>query len=420
MAQKKIKKIDGFTYTSAIKKLRSLKKRIRVIPGGTSAGKTYGILPILIDTAIKTAGLEISVVSESVPHLRKGALKDFLKIMKHTGRYNDACYNRTLLTYTFSNGSYIEFFSADQEGKVRGPRRNILYINECNNITFETYHQLAIRTSQTIWLDFNPSNEFWVHTELSEGSDPDIEWLTLTYRDNEALAESIVREIEKGLEKAYFDCSLPIPELFDERNIKNSYWHNWWRVYGEGLVGTLEGIIFSNWNQIDNVPKEARLIGYAIDFGFTNSPTAILAGYYWNDSYIWKELCYQTGMTNGDIANFLKKIGLSATDTIVADSAEPKAIAEINRYGFRIFPAEKGADSVKFGIDLLQDLKLLVTKDSTNMITEFRRYMWAKDKSGTALNEPVKEFDHLMDAMRYLASARISKQKQRRGLKRRN
>ncbi len=164
------------------------------MPGGTSAGKTFGILPILIDRAIKTPLLEISVVSESIPHLRKGALKDFLKIMKATGRYVDKNFNRTMLTYTFTNGSYIEFFSADQEDKVRGPRRNVLYINECNNITFETYHQLQIRTSHEIWLDFNPANEFWAYTELQD--DEDVEWLTLTYKDNEALPLSIVKEIE--------------------------------------------------------------------------------------------------------------------------------------------------------------------------------------------------------------------------------
>ena len=144
------KQVEGFCYTTAISKLRKMTKRIRGIPGGTSAGKTYGILPILIDRAAREPGLEISVVSESIPHLRKGALKDFLKIMKATGRYNDANYNRTLLTYTFANGSYIEFFSADQEGKVRGPRRHILYINECNNITLETFHQFSNRTSEKI------------------------------------------------------------------------------------------------------------------------------------------------------------------------------------------------------------------------------------------------------------------------------
>src|SRR5690606_23072835 len=153
--------------------------------------------------------------------------------MRSTGRYIDANWNRTLLTYSFSNGSYIEFFSADQEDKVRGPRRHVLYINECNNISFETYHQLAIRTSVSIWLDFNPSNEFWVYTELAD--DEDVEWLTLTYKDNEGLPESIVKEVEKAMYKAFYDPFLPNPVI--ESNIKNLYWAYWWKVYGLGLLG---------------------------------------------------------------------------------------------------------------------------------------------------------------------------------------
>ena len=411
-------KVDGFQYTTAIKKLRKLKKRIRGVPGGTSAGKTFGILPILIDQAAKTPGQEISVVSESIPHLRKGALKDFLKIMKATGRYIDANYNRTLLTYTFANGSYIEFFSADQEGKVRGPRRHILYINECNNITFETFHQLSIRTSGTIWLDFNPSNEFWYHTELAE--DTDFEELVLTYKDNEALSDSIIREIEKAKTKAYFDPDLELPDLLNPGNVKNYYWHNWWKVYGLGLVGTLEGVIFTNWKQIDAVPGEARLLGYAIDFGYTNDPTTLVAAYQWNGKIIWDELIYQTGMTNGDIANKMKSLEVRHSDFIIADSAEPKSIAEINRYGFHVIPADKGPDSINFGIDVLQEEEFYVTKRSTNMIKELRKYMWDKDKTGKTLNKPVDAFNHCIDPMRYLATAKMSKHKQKRGLRRCN
>jgi len=391
-----------FKYTTAIKKLRKLKKRIRVVPGGTSAGKTFGILPILIDTAIKTPLLEISVVSETVPHLRKGALKDFIKIMKATGRWIDTNYNKTLLTYTFTNGSYIEFFSADQEDKVRGPRRNILYINECNNISFQTYHQLAIRTDQTIWLDFNPSNTFWVHEELQD--DEDAEWLILTYKDNEALSDSIIKEIEKAWEKAK----------------TSSYWENWWKVYGLGLIGKLEGVIFDNWKLIDRVPAEAKLIGYTIDFGFTNDPTTITAAYKWNGKVIWDELVYQTGLTNGDIARLMKHHGIKRTDFVVADSAEPKSITEINQHGFNIRPAVKGKDSVNFGIDILQQDEFYVTKRSTNLIKELRKYAWDKDKTGKALNKAIDAFNHCIDAMRYLATAKLSKTKQKRGLKRRN
>uniref|UniRef100_UPI004048C9C6 terminase large subunit domain-containing protein n=1 Tax=Yoonia sp. TaxID=2212373 RepID=UPI004048C9C6 len=183
-----------FIRTTAINKIRKLTARKKVIQGGTSAGKTFGILPVLIDLATKTDRLEISVVSESIPHLRRGAMKDFIKIMMETGRYLDSRWNRSLLTYNFGNGSYIEFFSADQEGRLRGARRNVLYVNEANNIPFDAYHQLAIRTSGDIYLDFNPTSQFWAHTEVLPDSDSEL--LVLNYLDNEALPETIRHDIE--------------------------------------------------------------------------------------------------------------------------------------------------------------------------------------------------------------------------------
>lgn len=394
MMTKKVKSVNGFAYTTAIKKLRKLKKRIKVIPGGTSAGKTYGIIPILIDKAARNPGLEISIVSESVPHLRKGALKDFLKIMRSTGRYIDANWNRTLLTYAFANGSYIEFFSADQEEKVRGPRRNILYINECNNINFDTYHQLAIRTSHEVWLDFNPANEFWAYTELAE--DQDAEWLTLTYKDNEALPDSIIREIEKALYKAFINPDLPIEQLFREDNIKSAYWANWWKVYGLGMQGALEGVIFSNWSQIPELPGDARLVGMGLDFGYSNDPTAIVAVYEWNGLRILDEVLYQTGLVNAEIAEHIP-----AGVTVYADSAEPKSIEEIRRLKKRILPVKKGMDSINFGIQVMQGQAYRVTARSTNLIKELRSYCWDKDKTGKTLNKPVDDFNHAIDAIRY-------------------
>lgn len=328
-----------------------------------------------------------------MPHLRKGALKDFLKIMKATGRYIDANYSRTFLTYHFTNGSYIEFFSADQDDKVRGPRRNILYINECNNLKFDTYYQLAIRTSHEIWLDFNPANLFWAYTELPE--DQDTEWLTLTYQDNEALPESIVKEIEKAKAKAYYDPD-KTTGIDSEENIKSKYWHNWWRVYGLGLLGSLEGVIFNNWELIDAIPKEARLIGVGLDFGYTNDPTSAIEVYEYNGKRILNELCYATGMLNSDIANILPK-GIP----VYADSAEPKSIDEIKRFGVTIKGVTKGADSINFGIQTMQAQEYLVTKQSTNLIKELRSYCWDKDKTGKAMNKPIDAFNHAIDAARY-------------------
>lgn len=371
---------------------------MKVVPGGTSAGKTFGILPILLDRAARTPNLEISVVSESIPHLRKGALKDFLKILHETKRAEFVEYNKTLLTANFPNGSYIEFFSADQEGKVRGPRRHILYVNECNNISFETYHQLAIRTSQEIWLDFNPSNEFWVHTELRD--DPDVEELVLTYKDNEALPESIVNEIEKAKIKAFINPESN--DLFSELNIKSNYWSNWWKVYGLGQVGSLEGVIFSNWTIVKNIPEKAKLIGYGLDFGYTNDPTAVVAVWQCDGKYYLDEIIYETGLQNSDIVQKIRENGIKDNVRGVADSAEPKSIDYIRKKGLNIIPVDKGRDSVNYGIDIMQDIPIMhVTTSSTNVIKELRNYTWDKDKTGKTLNQPIDAFNHAIDAIRY-------------------
>ena len=364
--------------TTAIRKINSLKKRIKIIQGGTSAGKTYGILPILITKAATYPRMEISVVAESIPHLRRGALKDFLKIMKETGRYFDERFNKSLLRYEFANGSVIEFFSADDSSKLRGARRDVLYINECNNVTFESYNELAIRTKKEVYLDFNPANEFWVHKELKD--EPDSDFLILTYKDNEALDDSIVQQIEKNRLKAE----------------TSAYWANWWRVYGLGEIGMLEGVIFSNWKQIDKLPIEAKLIGIGLDFGYTNDPTAIIEIYNYNGQRILNELKYQTGMLNSDIAKELPK-----HVPVYADSSEPKSIDEIRRYGITIKGVTKGKDSINYGIDIMQQQEYLVTSNSVNLIKELRAYCWDTDKQGTRLNKPIDTNNHAIDALRY-------------------
>ncbi len=367
-----------FQKTTAIRKILNLKKRVKIIQGGTSAGKTFGIIPVLIDKAAKVEGLEISIVAETIPHLRRGALRDFLKIMKSTGRYFEERFNRSLLRYEFANGSVIEFFSADDSSKLRGARRDILYINECNNITFDAYNELAIRTRKEVYLDFNPANEFWVHTELKDESDSD--FLILTYKDNEALDQSIIDQIEKNRDKAK----------------TSSYWANWWKVYGEGQLGMLEGVVFSNWKQIDTIPKEAKLIGLGLDFGYTNDPTAIIEIYNYNGQRIVNELVYQTGLLNSDIAKLLPKNVI-----VYADSSEPKSIDEIRRYGITIKGVTKGKDSINYGIDVIQRNDYLVTSNSSNLIKELRSYIWDTDKQGKRLNKPIDFNNHAIDAFRY-------------------
>lgn len=367
-----------FKRTTSINKILKLTKRVKIIQGGTSAGKTFGILPILIDKCTKEKGLEVSVVAETIPHLRRGALKDFLKIMRWTNRYFDDRFNKSLLRYEFANGSSIEFFSADDASKLRGARRDILYINECNNVTFEAYNELAIRTKKEVYLDFNPANEFWVHKELKD--EPDTDFIILTYKDNEALDESIVSQIEKNRDKA--DTS--------------SYWANWWRVYGLGEVGSLEGVVFNNWKEIDTIPSEAKLVGVGLDFGYTNDPTAAIEIYNYNGKRIVNELVYRTGMVNSDIAKILPS-GV----VIYADSSEPKSIEEIRRYGKTIKGVTKGKDSINYGIDVMQRQEYLVTKSSTNLIKELRSYCWDVDKQGVRMNKPIDHYNHAIDALRY-------------------
>lgn len=395
----------AFVYTTAIKKLRKLRKRIKGIPGGTSAGKTFGILPILIDRATKKTFLEISVVSESIPHLRRGALKDFENIMRSTNRWIEDNFNKTLLRYTFVNGSYIEFFSADQPDRLRGARRHILYINECNNINFEAYQQLSIRTSEEVWIDFNPTHEFWYHTEVR--IDDDCEELVLTYKDNEALSESIVKEIEKAREKGFYDIN---GDVLNENNVKSKYWANWWRVYGLGMLGSLEGVVFSNWNIVKELPKEAVLLGYGLDFGYTNDPTSLVACYRYNGDIIFDEVIYSTKLLNQDIVNLMNENGVSEYHQIYGDSAEPKSIDEIYKYGFNIRPVIKGADSINFGISILQEYSFGVTERSVNLIKELRNYVWDTDKNGNKINKPIDSYNHAIDAMRYFAMMELRKE----------
>jgi phage terminase large subunit len=369
--------------TTAQQKIARLRKRVRVVRGGTSASKTFSIIPLLIDYAIATPKSEISIVAETIPQLRRGALRDFLKIMDLIGMYDDSRFNKSSLVYTFSNGSYIEFFSADMSAKLRGARRDVLFVNECNNVEWEAYYQMAIRTRKFIYLDYNPVAEFWVDTELM--NDVDTDFVVLTYKDNEALDKSIVNEIEKAREKA----------------LTSEYWANWWRVYGLGEIGQVQGTIFTNWHQIDNVPQEAKYIGIGLDFGYSNDPTAIVMVYKWNNEFILDEIAYQKELSNKAIADILKPYG----GLVVCDSAEPKSIADLRSYGINATPCVKGKDSIINGIQKIQALdRIHITKRSTNLIKEFRGYVWKTDRNGVALNEPIDFLNHGVDAIRYILS----------------
>ena len=366
-----------FTITTAIKKIAILQKRIRVSIGGTAAGKTIGILAVLIDKAQRDEkSILTSIVSESFPHLKRGAMRDFLNIMKEQKYYKDAFWNRTDYIYTFETGSRIEFFSADQPDKVRGPRRQRLFINEANNIPFETFEQLEVRTSNMVYLDWNPVSEFWYYTDLKVARENEIDEITLTYKDNEALSPNVVKSIEARRNRV-----------------------NWWRVFGLGMLGEAEGRVYRGWQIIDEIPHEARLECYAMDWGYSLDPTAIIGIYYYNGGYILDEITYQKGLSNKEIADILKN---QQARIVIADSAEPKSIDEVKSYGINILPSVKGKDSVRYGVLLVQDKRISITKRSVNLIKEYRNYLWQRDKkTGKIINQPEKGLDHALDAIRY-------------------
>lgn len=366
-----------YQLTTATKKIQAMEKRIRGIQGGTSASKTVSVLLNLIHLAQsdKTPTLT-SIVSESFPHLKRGAIRDFLNIMQAHKYYKDERWNKTDYVYTFETGSKIEFFSADQPAKVRGPRRDRLFINEANNVHYETFDQLEVRTKDFIFLDWNPVGDFWFYTEVLYKR-TDVEHIILTYKDNEALPQQIVDSIEQRKSNA-----------------------SWWKVYGEGQKGELEGKIYRDWQIIDEIPHEARLERRGLDFGYTNDPSALVSIYRYNGGYILHQEFFQKGLTNKQIADYILNLD-EKTTLVIADSAEPKSIDEIKSYGVNIMPANKGQGSVLQGIQYVQQQKISVTKNSLDILKEYRNYFWKTDKNGVVINEPEHAFSHSMDAIRY-------------------
>lgn len=374
-----------YQVTTATRKVASMRGRIRAVPGGTSASKTISILMVLIHLAqADKVPTLTSVVAESVPHLKRGAIRDFRNIMRTQGYWREDLWNATDSMYTFETGSQIEFFSADSGDKLRGARRDRLFINEANNVAMEAFDQLEVRTKDFIFIDWNPSTEFWYYTDVKTQRS-DIEELTLTYLDNEALDKQVIESIEQ------------------RKNRKG-----WWQVYGLGQLGEVEGKIYKGWEIIDEIPQEARYIRRGMDFGFSCDPTAIIGVYKWNDAFILDEELFRKGLSNKQIADVL--LMDESNQLVVADSAEPKSIAEISQYGVNITGCAKGKDSVTHGIQLVQDQRMFVTKRSVNVIKAYRNYMWMVDKDGKVLNKPDHLFSDAMDAVRYAISSLIHRE----------
>ncbi len=363
-----------YQITTATRKLSNLNKRIKGVAGGTSAGKTVSIVQLLIHSSqIDETPKLTSITSESMPHLKRGAMRDFLEIMKTHNYFDDKRWNKSDFTYTFETGSKIEFFSLDMPHKVRGPRRDRLFINEANNIPQETFDQLEVRTKDEIWLDWNPVSEFWWYTEIL--GKRDVDFIILTYKDNEGLSQEIIDSIE----------SRKTNKL-------------WWQVYGLGELGEAEGRVYKDWKTIDEIPHEARLERYGLDFGYSNDPAAIVAVYYYNGGYILDEIAYRKGLSNKQLADIINN---QPQALVIADSAEPKSIDEITEYGVSIIASVKGQGSLLQGIQFVQQQRISVTKRSLNILKEYRNHLWQTDKDGKIINVPEPIFDHCLDAVRY-------------------
>jgi phage terminase large subunit len=358
------------------KHLSQSDKRIIIEQGGTRSGKTYNILMwIIFDYCAKNRGKIITICRKTYPALRATAMRDFFEILKTNGLYDENLHNKSSSEFKFK-GNVIEFISLDKPTKIRGRKRDLLYVNEANEITFEDWQQLIFRTTGRIILDYNPSDEFHFIYDKIKPRD-DVDFFITTYKNNPFLSDEIISEIERL------------------KDIDPNYW----KVYGLGEVGASQSIIFRVQDCAD-IPETATFLSYGMDFGFTNDPTTLVEIWKQGDDLFLKELLFKTGLTNRDIDSHLRLLGVERKE-IYADSAEPKSIEELYRMGWNIKPATKGQGSINIGIDMMKRYKIHITRDSLNMIKEFKNYKWAEDKNGVILNVPVDMFNHTIDAVRY-------------------
>lgn len=357
----------------------------KVIQGGMRAGKTMAIMMVLIGYAESYSGSKITVVGQSYGHLKDGPLDDFKNIMRGTGRWDDMRLNKSELNYEFANGSVIQFRSIDKM-KAHGLSRDVLFVNEANAFTYETFDQLASRTEDFVIVDYNPTYKFWAHEELVEGKHKDrTSFIVLTYKDNEALSPQIVENIESHKPKDGEEPS------------------NYWLVYGLGQIGSLEGNIYKGWERAGSeeaVGKDAKLVRYGLDFGFSNDETALVAIYDRGEKKLGLvEKIYKKGILPSQYGAILQSAGIDPSVLIIADGARPEIIAEIKSAGYRCIAADKGPGSVLRGIERVSEYQVLYY--GANLHREYMGYAWRKKRDGEAIDEPQDGNDHLMDALRY-------------------
>ena len=371
--------------TIVLQKNLNASTRIVVNQGGTRSSKTYSLAQLIILKALQSKGKVYTICRKTLPALKGTAYRDFFNILESHNLYNPDKHNKSELTYRL-NGNEIEFISVDMPQKIRGRKRNILWLNEANEFAFEDWVQLSLRTTEKIYLDFNPSDPYsWIYDNVINRDD--CTFIKSTYLDNPFLPEETIKEIER------------LKDLDS----------NYWQVYGKGEIGSMSEQVFRQFELCNSIPTEATLIALGLDWGYSNDPTAIVEVYKLNDDLYINELLYAKGLTNQDIGNKLRELNITRQIEIIGDSAEPKSIEEVHRLGFNIKGAKKGADSVNMGIDVLRRFKLHITKNSTNAINEFKYYKWLVDKNGQVINKPAtNQADHLIDAIRYVALNKLT------------
>lgn len=394
-----------FKTTTAFEKICGLNKEVRIVQGGKGSSKTISILMLFILLCIsKRKNLILSVVAESLPNLKSGALRDFEKILKAWGLYGQFKVNKTDRTYSYTtdvfdkkgnkigeNTNVIEFFSVEGEGSRLGSRRTHLYINEADFIKFSTYIELQGRTSMFTIMDYNPRRKFWAHKELI--GQPHVDYLVLNFTHNEYIPENEKKSILWYKAKA---------------DAGSSYFLNKWRVLGLGLLGITEGVIFQNWEKGEKVPEGAKYLGGAIDWGFTNDPTTVTKFYRHNGKVIIFQSLYRRGMLNSQIAKHVKDDKELFGGIIIADSAEPKSIAELKSYGIKIMKVKD--KDILGGINIMQEFEYIVIgKDA---VEEFENYSWKMNKSGENMGIPIDDWNHVIDGARYLITTLLSNSSQ--------
>jgi len=367
------------------KQLLNSKHKIIVQQGGTRSGKTYNVLLFIIfEYCLKQTGKTITICRKTFPSVRATVMRDFITILKQYGLYREEHHNKSNSEYKL-NKNLIEFISVDQPQKIRGRKRDILFINEANELDFEDWQQLVFRTQKKIILDYNPSDEYhWIYDKVLVRDD--VEFYKTTYLDNPFLEKSIVKEIELLRET-------------DEQ---------YWQIYGLGLKGMSKSTIFT-YVEVPHIPHDAELVSYGADAGYTNDPSTLVSVYKKDHNLYVKEHLYRTMMTTKDLSDHFKEVIENKRSPVYFDAAEPRLIDELRRMGHNIQPSLKGRDSINAGIDLLKRYKIHITSDSDNAIREFRNYKWLEDKTGKLTNKPVDKNNHIIDAVRYATYSIMSR-----------